>query len=131
VTHRADPEQRALWQRDGFRRDVGHAAMPLAIWAVHFFACYVFVAVGCRWGLADRTILAVPVLSAGLGVLTAIALVFLARIVVKAAGGRRAVAGSTAIAGGLRAVRFGIAILSLVAVAWTVPPIVLFTSCLQ
>jgi hypothetical protein len=141
----SDTGSHTTWRRDAFWRSFGYATLPLAIWTVHFFGAYFFVAIGCRAGLADKTFADIPLLTLGLAILTVAALAWLAVIIAKAAAGFRSSAGGVrsspgvvgSSAGGRRAssggavVRFGIAILSFVAVAWTAPPIILFTSCLQ
>lgn len=118
------PELPSVWQRDAFWRTVADAATPLAIWGGHFFAAYVFIAIGCRAGLDARMVAGSSALTLGLAALTLLALAWLVIIMAGSAGS----AGASAAP---RAIRFGTAALAWVAVAWTAIPILLISSCLQ
>ena len=130
-----------VWRRDAFWPDTVHACAPLAIWAGHFFGSYVFVAIGCRARLDSQVVFGLPLLTLGLLALTAGALVWMALMLF----GRNSVFSlrrqrshgmqrGPATAGyppGATAFRTGAAALSLVAVTWTTPPMLLLVSCLQ
>lgn len=89
---------------------------PLAVWAAHFLFCYAAVAVACQRGLGSpRAVL----LAASL-----LAAVVLAAMAWRAYRGLRAAPRSTRCA-----VRFGAAVLALVAVAWTTLPVPLLPAC--
>ena len=132
------------WQRDGFWGRSVHACAPLALWAAHFFGSYMFVAVGCRAKLDSQTALGVPLLTLGLIALTLAVLGWLALMLFGPGGTfrsrHRCNAGmpadtlpevSAGAFDGASAFRSGAAVLSLVAVAWTTVPMMLFHSCVQ
>ena len=110
--------------RESFWSGFLHACLPLAIWAGHFFASYVFVAVGCRAGLDTRFLLGLPLLNLALMAATLLALVALAWILLHPGDTRSKDAVGAAF-------RRGAAGLSLVAVTWTALPVLLLRSCLQ
>ena len=141
------------WRHDAFWHDMRHAVAPLAIWAGHFFAAYAFIAIACRAGLDARPFGGMTLLSATLAAGTVVALSWLGLIIARTRGAARVGCGNTGgsgttggsgkagdrgtpedrgrAGGGLAAIRLGLAILSFAAVAWTAPPMILFTSCLQ
>lgn len=104
-----------------------HACLPLAIWAGHFFASYVFVAVGCHAGLDARTAFGVPVLTLALMAATLLAMAALSLLLLRPTRSRSAGGGDAVAA----AFRRGAAALSLVAVGWIGVPVALLRSCLQ
>ena len=120
---------RIMQGRESFWSGFAHACLPLAIWAGHFFASYVFVAVGCRAGLDTRTVLGIPLLSLGLMAATLLALAALAWVLLHP--GRARTAASSSKDAVATSFRRGAAGLSLVAVAWTAVPVLLLRSCLQ
>ena len=98
-------------------------AMPLGIWALHFSACYVGIAVGCNAGWQRSTWLGVPSLQASLALLTLLALSAAGALVWQAC---RDAAGSRAL---LPAVRALTALLTLVGIAWSSVPLWLLPLC--
>lgn len=120
--------RRPAWPGDAFWADTLHACAPLAIWVAHFFGSYVLVATGCRAGLDAPSPLGMPLLNLGLIAFTLLALSCLAAIALRATWTRP---GHAAHAKGAVAIRFAAAVLGLVAVAWTLPAMLLITSCLQ
>ena len=114
--------------RESFWAGCIHACLPLAIWALHFFACYVFVAIGCRAGLDAKAVAGVPILTLALMAATLLALAALGLVLIRPVRSRSRSDSEDAIG---TAFRRGAAALSLVAVAWTGLPIALLQSCLQ
>lgn len=111
---------------DGFRAGVDAALTPWLIWAAHFAACYVWLAVGCMPALAGRSVFGVSLAAAGLAFasITAIA-ALLWRL-------RRSVRAITARGAG-SAMQADLSLastaLALLAVAWTALPMLLVTAC--
>jgi len=117
-----------MHNREHFWSGFVHACLPLAVWAAHFFASYVFVAVGCHAGLDARTALGIPVLTLVLLAATLLAVAGLVWVLLQPTPTRKAGSGGDTVAA---AFRRGAAVLSLVAVAWTGVPVALLQSCLQ
>ncbi|HEV7914090.1 MAG TPA: hypothetical protein VGP22_10000 [Albitalea sp.] len=103
---------------DRFVAGVADAAAPLGVWALHFFGCYIAVAVGCARGVDE------PALRAGLLIAGAAAIMFtggwLLRACVAVRRGERDLLGKA---------RLGCAALATTGIAWTSAPLWTLAVC--
>jgi hypothetical protein len=99
------------------------ASLPLWVWAAHFAACYVGVAIGCHAGWHEGTVAGLSPLQWGLGAATALALA------VAAALAWRACRPGAPAAGLQPTVRRLLAWLALLGIAWAAVPVLVLPSC--
>ena len=107
---------------DGFTAGALHGALPMIIWAAHFFVAYASAEVACALQLHRFKPLGLSAPSLWLWAITAAAIAMLMVLTVRAVRNRRAAAESGATQA---TVQIGAAVLALVGVLWSAVPIAL------
>ena len=105
---------------DGFGASAFHSALPLMVWAAHFFVSYGSAEVACTLHLYRFTVLDVSAPNAWLWIVSAVAIATLVVLTVRAVRHRNAGEKS---ANTQAVVRIGVAVLALVGVLWSAVPI--------
>jgi len=106
---------------DGFAQVSREALAAFLLWAAHFGASYVFIAAACLSPLRDMAWAGVPVIRLGL---LAITLPLLAWLVWRAVAATRRPARSLQ-----RAARLGSSVLAVMAIGWTLIPMLALRVC--
>ena len=107
---------------DGFTLGALHGALPLFVWAAHFFVVYASAEVACALQLHRFKVLGVSAPNLWLWIISAAAIATLVVLTARAVRHRRAAAESGATQA---TVQIGAAVLALVGVLWSSVPIAL------
>ena len=102
------------------------ATAPLLLWAAHFVFLYVFVAVACIAGVAERRLAGYPLGTAMLLLESAAAVIAACFLLLRSARLLRR-RGDTS--GLVAVVRAACALLAVFAIAWCSLPVILLTTC--
>jgi hypothetical protein len=119
-------KENAVKSDDGFFRHFLDATAPLLLWALLFFAGYVFVAVACDTALADRHWAGQPAIllilwGATIAVALAVLLLLVRAVALCRIAPRQLLSGA----------RLGLAALGLLGIAWMAVPMLVLPACIE
>lgn len=114
---------------DRFALNTLRAALPIAIWGVHFFIAYWVVQFACQLGFQQYGVFGVSWITVALWTLTAAAIAALVVMIVSDGRRIRAHGEPAEGEGVLMFVQIGIAIFALIGVLWSTVPILVAAPC--
>jgi hypothetical protein len=113
-----------MQSRDHFFRDSVDASAPLLLWALHFFAVYIFVALACGSTLADAQLAGYSMIKTVSLLLSMIAILLVAGLCWRAILLCRQRPQQL-----LSLARLGCAMLGAIGIIWTSVPMLILASC--
>lgn len=113
-----------MQSRDHFFRDSVDASAPLLLWALHFFAIYIFVALACGSTLVDVQLAGFPLIKSVSLLLSLLALFLVAGLWWRAILLCRKRPQQL-----LSLARLGCAMLGAIGIIWTSVPMLILASC--
>jgi hypothetical protein len=114
-----------MQSRDHFFRDSVDASAPLLLWALHFFAVYIFVALACGSTLVDAQLFGYPLIKSVSLLLSLLAILLVAGLLWRAIFLCRQRPQPL-----LSLARLGFAMLGALGIVWTTIPMLVLESCL-
>ena len=113
-----------MQSHDYFFRDAADASAPLLLWALHFFAVYIFVALACVSTLIDAQLFGYPLIKNVSLLLSLLAILLVAGLMWRAIFLYRKTSQQL-----LSLARLGCAVLGVIGIIWSTVPMLILESC--